>query len=151
VPLIATDRHSLPLIATHCHSLPLIALEVQASVARLTERVKRLGQLRSAVGQARGTVWDLMQRRVAMLIGNAPMNKLTVDQFLDAVSGISRFMAIGEAFSGSDSLGLRQAVRFKGKAYLAHFHRCGVRRSAAECGGVRRRAAECGGERRSAP
>jgi hypothetical protein len=133
LPLIATDRHSLPLIATHCHSLPLIALEVQASVARLTERVKRLGQLRSAVGQARGTVWDLMQRRVAMLTGNAPMNKLTVDQFLDAVSGISRFMAIGEAFSGSDSLGLRQAVRFKGKAYLAHFHRCGVRLSATEC------------------
>eukprot|EP00900_Chrysochromulina_parva_P005119 jgi/Chrpa1/14608/Chrysochromulina_OHIO_Genome00023056-RA len=68
------------------------------------------------------------KRRVAMLIGNVPMNKLTVDQFLDAVSGISRFMAIGEAFSGSDSLGLRQAVRFKGKAYLAHFHRY-----AAEC------------------
>ena len=47
----------------------------------------------------------------------------TVEQFIDAVGGIGRFTAIGEAFSGGDSLGLRAAVRLKAKDYLGHFHR----------------------------
>ena len=46
-----------------------------------------------------------------------------MEQFLDVVSGVTRFITIGEAFSGSDSHGLRSALRSKSRAFFAHFHR----------------------------
>ena len=93
------------------------------ALAAAGERKKRLTQMQSAVGQARGSVWDLMQRRVAVFVAAAPMNGFTVEQFLDLAHGLERFTAIGEAFSGGESLGLRTAMKLKGKSYLTSFHR----------------------------
>ena len=43
------------------------------ALAAAGERKKRLTQMQSAVGQARGSVWDLMQRRVRVCCGGATM------------------------------------------------------------------------------
>ena len=58
-----------------------------------------------------------------MFVAAAPMNGFTVEQFLDLAHGLERFTAIGEAFSGGESLGLRTAMKLKGKSYLTSFHR----------------------------
>ena len=75
------------------------------------------------MAQSRVSVWDLMQRRVAVFLSAAPTTSFTLEQFADAYQGVCRFITIGEAFSASDSLGLKTALRFKAKAYLSHFHR----------------------------
>ena len=84
------------------------AAAAQAEAA--AERVKRLWQVRAAVAQARVSVWDLMQRRVAVFLSSAPMNSFTVEQFLDVFGGVFRFIDVGEAFSGAGSLGLKARV-----------------------------------------
>ena len=84
--------------------------EVEAQAEAAAERVKRLWQVRAAVAQARVSVWDLMQRRVAVFLSSAPMNSFTVEQFLDVFGGVFRFIDVGEAFSGAGSLGLKARV-----------------------------------------
>ena len=95
----------------------------EAAAAAAATRVSRLGVLRQTVGSSRRTIWDLMQRRVAVFLGSAPLSTFTVDQFLDVVAGVTRFIKLGEAFAGSDSHGLRSALRSKSRAFYLHFHR----------------------------
>ena len=52
----------------------------QAARAEAAERAKRFGQVLAAVAQARASVWDLMQRRVAVFVGAAPLGGLSVEQ-----------------------------------------------------------------------
>jgi hypothetical protein len=100
------------------------ALSEAAALAEdASTHLKRLEQMWHAVANARPSVWDLMQRRVAVLVSAASMHSLTVEQFVDAVGGIERFVSIGEAFCGGESLGLRTALRLKCKAFLVGFHR----------------------------
>ena len=73
----------------------------------------------------------VIEEKFAEEAGLPPARKLRIrkkskdlqEQFLDAMAGLERFIAIGEAFSGGESLGLRTAIRHKGRSYLAHFHR----------------------------
>mmetsp|Transcript_38370 Transcript_38370/g.95454 ORF Transcript_38370/g.95454 Transcript_38370/m.95454 type:complete len:684 (+) Transcript_38370:34-2085(+) len=80
-------------------------------------------QVRVSLEQMRSTVWELMQRRVAVFLGAAPMGLFTVEQHLDVVLGLQCFMKLGEAFSDADSQGLRTALRDKSRSFLAQYHR----------------------------
>ncbi len=78
-------------------------------------RLAAVRRLRHALQQARPTIWDLMQRRVAVYIGSAlpPSASLPLSNLFDVVSATRAFMGVGEAFAGTDSHGLRSALHAK--------------------------------------
>jgi len=85
-------------------------------------KTSRLRLLRSMLCESRPTIWDLMQRRVAVFLGSAPLG-CGIDEALDVQHATRAFMKLGEAFSGSESEGLRAALSAKGRRFYAQFHR----------------------------
>eukprot|EP00962_Isochrysis_galbana_P052004 scaffold23398_cov76-Isochrysis_galbana.AAC.2 len=94
-----------------------------ASAHRQAEwRASRLRLLRSVLAKSRPTLWDLMQRRVAVFLGAAPLGA-GLDDFIDVSHGTLAFMRLGEAFAAAESHGLRAAVAAKGRQFYRRFHR----------------------------
>jgi len=85
-------------------------------------RLAAVRRLRHALQQARPTIWDLMQRRVAVYIGSAlpPSASLPLSNLFDVVSATRAFMGVGEAFAGTDSHGLRSALHAKVGVVVFH-------------------------------
>ena len=98
----------------------LRATSVAAAAAR---RVSRIGRMARTLAQSRLTIWDLMQRRVAVILGAAPVDAFSMEQFLDVVAGTQRFIAVGESFAGSDSAAaVRSTIQSKSHALFMRFH-----------------------------
>eukprot|EP01117_Protostelium_nocturnum_P007743 TRINITY_DN2771_c1_g3_i1.p1 TRINITY_DN2771_c1_g3~~TRINITY_DN2771_c1_g3_i1.p1 ORF type:complete len:978 (+),score=333.39 TRINITY_DN2771_c1_g3_i1:163-3096(+) len=67
--------------------------------------------------------WELMQRKVADILGAPAVKQFKIDDFLKVLDSVYKFMDIGEQFSCSESHNLRTAIKIISKSYFESFHK----------------------------
>eukprot|EP01137_Pigoraptor_chileana_P037684 Opistho-2@35159 len=90
---------------------------------RTSADLQQLGDVKMKLEHGRKTIWEDIQRKVALFLIPKTLAAFKFDEFIRVLNMVNSMIAVGDEFDGEKSRSLREALKQKTATYFKSFHR----------------------------